>query len=437
MQSISKAVVLAAICAGGLLSGCSTLRPDPTASAEYRSAKNAIESYEDSEGNYIRPEGLRAEKKKNSLLKLPQVPFFGSKPEDHAKAREEYAKADEIFNQATNAQGDERKELFRKAAKQYKLSAKYWPSSALEQDAWLMAGESSFFAEDYPDAEDTYVKLFANYPRTRFEDLINKRRMEIGLYWIRHDRADHKPFYVVNFTDDTRPWNDTGNHGKRVLEKMRLDSPTGRLADDSTMELANNAFQKGNYEEAADLYEDLRTTYPDSPHQFDAHFLGLKAVMQTYQGYEYDGQALDRADKLLKQIQRQFPDQAREQEEYLRRTYAEIQYRRAERLMAAARYRMNREQNGAAIGYLNQIVSDYEETPFAEEARKELAQMGERPLDPERHFSWLADLVPRTDPVSQIRSQVDPIKVPNPTPLLDDLPKDTQIAETPSNTSLR
>ncbi len=48
---------------------------------------------------------------------------------------------------------------------------------------------------------------------------------------------------------------------------MRLDSPTGRLADDSTMELANNAFEKGNYEEAADLYEDLRTTYPDSPHQ--------------------------------------------------------------------------------------------------------------------------------------------------------------------------
>ncbi len=219
---------------------------------------------------------------------------------------------------------------------------------------------------------------------------------------------------------------------------MRLDSPTGRLADDSTMELANNAFEKGNYEEAADLYEDLRTTYPDSPHQFDAHFLGLKAVMLTYQGYEYDGTALDRAEKLLKQTQRQFPEQARQQEEHLRRIYAEIQYRRAERLMARAEYRMNREEYGAAIGYLNQIVADYPSTPFAEEAKKNLQDLGGMPAVPQRHFQWLADMVPRNDPVSQLRNQVDPIKVPDPTPMLDDVPKDTQIAEAPgSSSSLR
>ncbi len=55
-----------------------------------------------------------------------------------------------------------------------------------------MSAESYYFAEEYPNAEEMYVKLFGNYPRTRYEDLINKRRMEIGLYWIRHDRAAHK-----------------------------------------------------------------------------------------------------------------------------------------------------------------------------------------------------------------------------------------------------
>jgi tetratricopeptide (TPR) repeat protein len=172
------------------------------------------------------------------------------------------------------------------------------------------------------------------------------------------------------------------------------------------MELANTAFAKGNYEEASSLYEDLRTTYPDSEHQFDAHFLGLKSEMQTYVSYEYDGQALDRADKLLKQIHRQFPNESREHEEYLRRIYAEIQYRRAERLIAKARYRINRGENQAAVGFLQQIAKDYPDTPFAEEARTQLANVSDLPADPERHFQWLADMVPHNDPVSKIRREM-------------------------------
>lgn len=436
MQPNSKALVLVLMCAVGLFNGCSSLRPDAQSSPEYRAAKNAIESYEDSEGNYIRPEGLKAQKKKESLVKLPEIPFFGNKKEDHPKARAEFEKADQIFAKASELEpSSDRNELFEDAAKQYKLAAKYWPSSALEQDAWLMAGESYFFAENYPEAEEMYVKLFGDYPRTKYEDVINKRRMEIGLYWIRHDRAAPKPFYVLNFFDERRPWNDTGNHGKRVLEKMRLDSPTGRLADDATMELASNAFEKGRFQEAADMYEDLRTTYPDSPHQFDAHFLGLKAVMQTYQGYQYDGQALDQAEKLLKTIQRQFPTQAREQEEYLRRMYAEIQYRRAERLMSTARYWINRGGYQSAKSYLTKVVEEYEETPFAEEARSELARVGELPPEAERHLQWLANMVPQNDRISQIRKQVEPLDPYEPfssKPTMNEVPKDTRIAESPS-----
>ncbi len=77
---------------------------------------------------------------------------------------------------------------------------------------------------------------------------------------------------------------------------------------------------------------------------------------------------------------------------------------------------MNREEYGAAIGYLNQIVADYPSTPFAEEAKKNLQDLGGMPAVPQRHFQWLADMVrARNDPVSQLRNQVDPIKVPDPT----------------------
>jgi outer membrane protein assembly factor BamD (BamD/ComL family) len=439
MQRNTSAFYILSLCSTVSISGCSFFRPDVDKSPEYMSARNEIESYEDEDGNYVRPEGLKADKKRNSksVFKSPNLPFIGNKNEDRTRAKVEYAKADELFQQASSSQDSERKKLFEKAAKQYKEAAKYWPSSALEQDAWLMAGESYFFAEQYPESEDMYVKLFGNYPRTKFEDLINKRRMQIGLYWIRHDLASHKPFYVLNLMDDRRPWNDTGGHGRRVLEKMRVDSPTNALSDDATMELASNAFEKGNFEEAAQLYEDLRMTYPDSPHIFDAHFLGLKSVMQTYQGHEYDGQALDKSEKLLGQIGRQFPDKARAQEEYLTRIAAEIDYLRAERLMAAATYRMNRGENRAAAGYLRDIAEKHDRTPFAEKAESELARIGELPPDPEKHLQWLANLVPHNDPVSQLKQQANPITLPSDLPsepTLQDVPSQTRIAEQPDAT---
>ena len=422
--------------------GCSALYPDKNKkSPEYIDAKNAIESYEDEDGNYIRPEGLKAEKRGKrgstgilSSSKNP-IPFLGGKPLDRNKAREVFAEGDALFQQASAATGEQRKDLFNEAAKKYKLAAKYWPSSALEQDAWMMAGESRFFAEEYPEAEEFYVKLLRDYPRTRYLDAVDKRRMEIALYWIRYDREDPKAFYVMNFTDDRRPWNDTGNHGVRVLEKLRLDDPTGRFADDATMELANAAFQKKNYGEAADLYGDLRSTYPNSKHQFDAHFLGLKSTLLTYKSAQYDGQALVDSEKLIKQIMKQFPEEAKAQKEYLNRTYAEIRYKNAERLMTKADFRMKRGENRAASIYLDELMTEYSDTPFMQVASAERMKIGELAPEPTQHLKWLADLVPHNDKVSQIQRQVDPVQSPD-LPLPDaKYDSQTQIATKPNESS--
>ncbi len=73
------------------------------------------------------------------------------------------------------------------------------------------------------------------------------------------------------------------------------------------MELATEAFQRKDFEAAADAFGDLRMSYADSPHQFNAHFLGLKAVMETYQGPDYNEGPLIEAEKLIKTMTRQFP----------------------------------------------------------------------------------------------------------------------------------
>ncbi len=391
--------------------GCAAFNVNKNSMPEYDEARNSVEGYSDSDGNWVRPEGARAEKKKKGKTPaaLAWIPGMSEKPPNKEKARALYLEGDELFEKAKNAEGDERIEFFRQAAKKYKAAAKEWRSSALEQDAMMMAGESYFFSEDYTYAENLYVKLVKEYPRTRYQDKVDQRLMEISLYWLKYDEADPKAFYELNVTDRRRPWNDTHGHGKRVLDRVRLANPTGKLADDATMELATDAFRKGNYVEARDTFEDLRITYPDSPHQFDAHFLGLKAALETYEGAQYASEPLDEAEKMIKKIMKQFPQQAKEHQEYLNRAYLEVRFKKSERLWDQADYHLKRGENNAARMYLDRLLTEYNDTPFAENARTAQEKIAEQPGEPTRHFQWLANAFPerkKTAPLLESKEDV-------------------------------
>jgi outer membrane protein assembly factor BamD (BamD/ComL family) len=377
---------------------------------EYTRARNEIYGYYDSEGNWIRPEGAKAENRRGSGVSpwVDWIPGVGESPSNPPQARALFQEADKLFEQAKNTEGDERQKLFNQAADKYKDAGKRWKSSALEQDAMLMTAESYFFAEEFPEAEQTYAKLLKEYPRTRYQDLIDSRRMEIAIYWLRYDAVQHQPFYVLNLSDDRRPWNDTKGHGKRTLENTRLENPIGKLSDDITMELARTAFEDGDYQAAADHYEDLRTTYPDSPHQFNAHFLGLKSIVETYAGPEYDDRPLNEGEKLVKQIVRLFPQDAQREKEYLSRVYAEIRYRKAERLWNSGSYRMNRKENKSARLYFDRLLTEYSDTPFADDARAAVDQIKDLPGDPPQRFAWLANLFPDRDPVKPLIHRTSP-----------------------------
>ena len=380
------------------LSGCSLFKP--WKEDEYSRAKNAIEGYEDKEGNWIRPEGSRADKMMNSDVPkiFRKIPGLGERKVDKDLARTTLKEANELYQAAVSSQGSDRKELFRQAAKKYNQAGKHWASSSLEQDAYFMTAESYFFAEDYPKAEDYYVKLIKEYPRTRYQDRVDQRRMEIGNYWLQFPDK----FYNVNLTDKKRPLNDTENHGKRVLEKMLLDSPTGRLADDVTMDIANTEFKRENWNEALDRYRDLISVYTDSPHQFDAHFLGAKSALLAYQGPQYSAEPLEQADKLLKQMVRQFSKQASERKEPIAEMLAEVKYRQAERLYDEATYRNNKQEYAAAIVYCDRILDNYPDTPFADRAQQIIDKAEGKPSVPTPYLHWMTYAFPTRDKVTPL-----------------------------------
>jgi outer membrane protein assembly factor BamD (BamD/ComL family) len=249
--------------------------------------------------------------------------------------------------------------------------------------------------------------LLKKHPNSKYLDTVESRRFSISEYWTKKVQAEPESFWAVNAFDKGRPWRDSYGHAIRVWDKIRIDDPTGKLADDATLAAGNAHFARGRYMDADSFYTDLRKTFPSSEHQFRAHLLGVKAKLLAYQGPDYSGDCLDEAEKLIKQIRRQFPQQAAQEREFLVKAFAEVRYKKAEREWAMARYYDRRGEYGAARFYYDLVRNDYHETPFSDQAVARLEQIHGEPAVPPQRLEWLVNLFPQEEDVKPLIATAD------------------------------
>ena len=116
--------------------------------------------------------------------------------------------------------------------------------------------------------------------------------------------------------------------------------------------------------------------------------------MASYHGESYDGQPLEKADKLLKAILRQFPKQSREHEEYLAKEGAKIRDMMAQRVWSMAKYYEKLGENRSAAFYYQKVSEDFTDTQYAQQAQQVLPQVAALPPKPKQHAKWLSDIFP-------------------------------------------
>jgi len=335
---------------------------------------------------------------------------MGKKLLDPQEAREVYQQADAAFReaaatrkpdqgsadqeQAASAQRDQ--DAFEKAAEMFRSVYDSQPESALGQDALFMYAESLFFADRFTDAADVFQKLQKDFPRNRHSDRVAARLFSITQYWIDIEKAREDDWFTLNLFDPKVPRMDAKGHAVRVLDQIRYDDPTGRLADDATMAAAAEYLRQEKYEMADEFLTDLRETFPGSDHFFLAHLLGIRCKLELYAGPRYSSLMLDEADKLIKQTRERFPVQMREQRysDMLARAAAEVDYLRGEHLYERARYREKRREYRAATRYYQEVLDRYSETPFGKKARERLQRTAALPPVPQQRLSWLQRVFP-------------------------------------------
>ncbi len=307
---------------------------------------------------------------------------------DEGRAIYDEAAALHAANQAVKATP-----LFQRAANRFREAAAHLPNSAMEEDALFMQGEAYFFADEYVMANRAYEGLISKFSGTSYLDQAEARRFSIAQFWLKTAEANPTTT-TINLANKMLPTTNLASEARRILHRIRLDDPTGKLSDDSTMALGSAFFRAGRYQEAADAFDDLRKSYPGSPHQFNAHLFELKALLETYAGPEYDGAPLEKADKLLQAIVKLFPEEVERQKEYLASEGSRVRNMLADRDYKVGQYYESKGENRAAGIYYAAVADRFKDTEIANIAQERIAIVAEKEPYPEQQAGWFTDLFP-------------------------------------------
>jgi outer membrane protein assembly factor BamD (BamD/ComL family) len=269
------------------------------------------------------------------------------------------------------------------------------PNSEIEQHAMFMVGECYFFDDRYIKARDAYDALVKEHANTPYLDTVVSREWEIAQYWEKYERAHPDWLGTPNAWDKSRPWFDTIGHSIKTYENIRLNDPTGPRADDAIMATANIYFQRGRYDDADYHYTLLRSQYPRSELQFEAHLLGLQAKLRKYQGEDYDGTPLEESKQLVKQLRSQFDGRlSAEDKERLATVAGQLNLELATRDYRMATYYDDKEEYGAAKFVYGELIKKYPDTELAKTARERVAVIAGEPDRPPKRLAFIVDRLP-------------------------------------------
>jgi TolA-binding protein len=290
-----------------------------------------------------------------------------------------------------------RREKYSQAADAFKKAAKAWPDSTIEQDAMFKLAESYFFAKKYSKASNAYEALIRKYSNSPHLDKCITRQFAIARYWEQY--AEYSPHWPMtpNLFDNTRPLFDTVGRAMKNYENIRIDDPTGPLADDAIMAMGNSYFLRERYYDSDEQYELLRKEYPRSDHQFEAHILGLQSKLRKYQGASYDDTPLQEAKLLVKQLKIQFSGKLKSQQrEELVDIEARLTKELATREFNMAKHYDGLKEYGSARFYYAEVLKNYPQTPLADESRTRLASIGGLPERPTSTLDPVLNLMPES-----------------------------------------
>jgi outer membrane protein assembly factor BamD (BamD/ComL family) len=270
---------------------------------------------------------------------------------------------------------------FADAEKAFAMLAKNRKGTPWGETAQYYLGESQFQQGKYFYAHDSFELLHSVYPATDFRDKLVAREYAIAHIWneqIDPNTPREKLIPWYRRFDGGLPIIDTSGYALKALEHVRHNDPTGELADDAAIEIAEYYMKHRDYESAAIYYDQFMNDFPKSPFLQKVQHAGIDARLKGYLGPDYDASGLEKARELVKKTLATFPEQEATYEG-LYHTLDVINNAEAEKTFNTASYYKRVNKVASAEYYFGKIPQRWPGSPWAAKAKVELAQLAKMP----------------------------------------------------------
>ena len=200
----------------------------------------------------------------------------------------------------------------RNVEKEFTKIAKNRKGTPWGETAQYYKAESQFQRGKYVDAHDSFEVLHNVYPASDYREKLVAREFAIAQLWNLQDDPNAPKDKVLPWYrrfDGGLPIIDTSGYALKALEHVRHNDPTGELADDAALQIAEYYMKHNDFESAAIYYDQFMSEYTKSPYLQKVQHAAIDARLKGYLGPDHDASGLEKARELVKKTLTTFPEQ--------------------------------------------------------------------------------------------------------------------------------
>lgn len=252
---------------------------------------------------------------------------------------------------------------YRGAARDFKTLLKNAPASRHREEAMWLRAAALMGLEDYMGAFEQYEELITNYAGSpHYHDALLK---EIEIADIYFGPTRRRVLGVPLTSGDTE--------AIEILRKVYEHQPTGDLADDVVLKIADYYWAQSQWADAEDYYDKYCREYPNGPGAHLAELRRAKCAIERCRGSRYDTTCLQLAYDRLRAFNQKFPQEA--EKENVPAILERIRQMQAEALFQTAVNYYRSGQPLAAAFYAERLQERYPGTFWSEKAKEFLADI--------------------------------------------------------------
>jgi outer membrane protein assembly factor BamD (BamD/ComL family) len=200
---------------------------------------------------------------------------------------------------------------FAEAERQFAWIAQVRKGTTWGERSQYYLAECQYHQKKYVEALESLRRLNFDYPQTDYRDQFVRREYEIAQFWLAEARRENpvgkNPLVAVQ-VDGRPPIADTEKKALLAFEAVRHDHPTGPLADDAAMQIAECYMRSLDFESAAIYYAQFVNEYRKSPLCPRARLRGIQARTCSFLATQRDTASLKMAHEFAKPFLRSYFD---------------------------------------------------------------------------------------------------------------------------------